>query len=181
MSRITNVNSTMTPSKRVAGVKVRGERGDTLIEVLMALLVLSLCALAIMIAFSTSISASQQHRDLATANIVLASASQQAIAQIQQDRKSLRLFCADPEPAGHRDHVRPGQCADHASAELRQLHRNGVQRRVLERLDIPTRLHSTPRPSAGSHHRSQRHRWAVLQHVRRRPAVRESWRCEQLE
>jgi prepilin-type N-terminal cleavage/methylation domain-containing protein len=75
----------MTPSKKVAGVKVRGERGDTLIEVLMALLVLSLCALAIMIAFSTSISASQQHRDLATANIVLASASQQAIAEIQQD------------------------------------------------------------------------------------------------
>jgi type II secretory pathway pseudopilin PulG len=85
MSRTSNVNAARTPIQKVDGVKGRDDRGDTLIEVLMALLVLSLCALAVMIAFSTSISASQQHRDLATANIVLASASQQAISQIQQN------------------------------------------------------------------------------------------------
>jgi hypothetical protein len=50
----------------------------------MALIVLSMAALAIMIAFSTSISASQEHREIATANIVLANYSQQAIAQIEQ-------------------------------------------------------------------------------------------------
>ena len=54
-----------------------------------------------MIAFSTSISASQQHRDLATANIVLANYSQQAIAQIQQDPILFGCVCDEPEPAGH--------------------------------------------------------------------------------
>jgi type II secretory pathway pseudopilin PulG len=68
-----------------SGMKDRGERGDTLIEVLMALLVLGLTALALIIAFSTSVSASQRHRDIATANIVLGTASQQALAQIQQN------------------------------------------------------------------------------------------------
>jgi type II secretory pathway pseudopilin PulG len=68
-----------------ARLKDRGERGDTLIEVLMALLVLGLTALALIIAFSTSVSASQRHRDIATANIVLGTASQQALAQIQQN------------------------------------------------------------------------------------------------
>jgi type II secretory pathway pseudopilin PulG len=63
----------------------RGERGDTLIEVLMALMVLGLTALALIIAFSTSVSASQRHRDIATANIVLGTASQEALAQIQQN------------------------------------------------------------------------------------------------
>ncbi len=62
-----------------------GERGDTLIEVLVALLVLGLTALALIIAFSTSISASQRHRDIATANIVLGTASQQALSQVEQN------------------------------------------------------------------------------------------------
>jgi type II secretory pathway pseudopilin PulG len=66
-------------------VRARGERGDTLIEVLIALLVLGLTALALIIAFSTSISASQRHRDIATANIVLGTASQEALSQIEQN------------------------------------------------------------------------------------------------
>ncbi|MGB8197995.1 MAG: hypothetical protein WCF25_13415, partial [Acidimicrobiales bacterium] len=84
MSRASRSNKSVAPTKRSVGTKVRDDQGDTLIEVLMSLLVLSLTALAVMIAFSTSISASQQHRDLATANIVLASASQQALSQIEQ-------------------------------------------------------------------------------------------------
>src|SRR5580658_6140057 len=84
-------------------LKSRGDRGDTLIEVLMALMVLSITALAIMIAFSTSISASQEHRDLATANIVLASASQQALAQIEQTPK---LFgCGTSNQANETNYV----------------------------------------------------------------------------
>jgi type II secretory pathway pseudopilin PulG len=67
-----------------ADLKGQGERGDTLIEVLLALFVLGLTALALIIAFSTSISASQRHREIATANIVLSSVSQQAISQIEQ-------------------------------------------------------------------------------------------------
>jgi type II secretory pathway pseudopilin PulG len=70
----------------VAGnVNRRDDRGDTLIEVLLALFVLGLTALALILAFSTSISASQRHREIATANIVLDSASQQALSQIEQN------------------------------------------------------------------------------------------------
>jgi prepilin-type N-terminal cleavage/methylation domain-containing protein len=82
MSRPLKVNSAARHAKGSA--RNKGERGDTLIEVLMALVVLSLTALAVMIAFSTSISASQQHRDLATAHIVMASYSQQAISLMEQ-------------------------------------------------------------------------------------------------
>jgi type II secretory pathway pseudopilin PulG len=59
------------------------ERGDTLIEVLLAVVVLGLASVALLIAFSTSISASAEHRRLATANISLGSVSQQAIAEIE--------------------------------------------------------------------------------------------------
>jgi type II secretory pathway pseudopilin PulG len=76
-------------------MKDRAERGDTLIEVLMALMVLGLTALALIIAFSTSISASQRHRDIATANIVLGTASQQALAQIQENPDFFGCQAAD--------------------------------------------------------------------------------------
>ena len=61
----------------------RSERGDTLIEVLLAVVVLGFAAVALLIAFSTSISASAEHRRLATANILLGSVSQQAIAEVE--------------------------------------------------------------------------------------------------
>ena len=60
----------------------RSENGDTLIEVLLALVVLGLASVALIIAFSTSLSASALHRRLASADIVLNSTSQQAIAGI---------------------------------------------------------------------------------------------------
>jgi hypothetical protein len=61
------------------------EVGDTLIEVLLAVVVLGLASVALLIAFGTSISASADHRNLATFNTILASASQEAISLIQQD------------------------------------------------------------------------------------------------
>jgi titin len=60
-----------------------GEDGDTLIEVLLALIVLGLATVALMIAFGTSISASAEHRNLTTINSILTSASQQAISEMQ--------------------------------------------------------------------------------------------------
>lgn len=89
MSRISHEEVFKDGVVRTSSMKVRDERGDTLIEVLVSLVVLGITALAILIAFSTSISASQEHRDLATANIVLASYSQQAIAQIEQSPTNL--------------------------------------------------------------------------------------------
>src|ERR1035438_2679235 len=59
------------------------EAGDTLIEVLLALIVLGLASVALLIAFSTSISASATHRILATDDTVLATATQVTIANIQ--------------------------------------------------------------------------------------------------
>ncbi len=78
-------------------VRGRGERGDTLIEVLLALMVLGLTAVALLLAFSTSISGSARHREIATANTVLDSASQLAIAQIQANSNLFSCNFASPE------------------------------------------------------------------------------------
>ena len=73
----------------------RSEAGDTLIEVLLALVVLGLASVALIIAFSTSITASALHRRLASADIVLNSTSQQVIAGVGSQ---LTLFtsCVTP-------------------------------------------------------------------------------------
>ena len=59
------------------------EAGDTLVEVLLALIVLGLTSVALLIAFSTSISASATHRTLAVDDTVLATATQVTISNIQ--------------------------------------------------------------------------------------------------
>jgi type II secretory pathway pseudopilin PulG len=76
----------------------RSEAGDTLVEVLLAVVVLGLASVALMIAFGTSISASSEHRNLSTANTILTSASQQAISLIQQ-QKSVFETCYTTETA----------------------------------------------------------------------------------
>ena len=63
------------------------EAGDTLIEVLMALVVLSLASVALITAFATTISGSAVHRQLTTSGIVLDSVSQNVIAEIQAQQK----------------------------------------------------------------------------------------------
>ena len=67
----------------------RSERGDTLIEVLLALLILSFATVALLLAFSTTISASSTHRNVAAANVALESIEQQAQSQISSQ---LTLF-----------------------------------------------------------------------------------------
>lgn len=75
------VNSAATPR---GGERSRySEAGDTLIEVLLALIVLSLASVAVIAAFSTTISASSEHRSLATFNTMIRSATEQAISQVQ--------------------------------------------------------------------------------------------------
>ena len=70
------------------------ESGDTLIEVLLALIVLGMASVALIIAFSTSISASAEHRKLANYDTVLATATQETIAAVQSE---LGLFsCPHP-------------------------------------------------------------------------------------
>ena len=74
----------------------RSERGDTLVEVLMTLIVLSICALALIIAFSTSLSASITHRSLAANDVVLRSAAETALSLIQQQSNPAYVSCASP-------------------------------------------------------------------------------------
>jgi trimeric autotransporter adhesin len=59
------------------------ESGDTLIEILIALMVLGMASVALIIAFGTSISASADHRQLSASGIVLDSISQEVISDIQ--------------------------------------------------------------------------------------------------
>ena len=90
--------SPLSKSPNVCGVRTERERygqnGDTLIEILMTLIVLSIAVVAIIIAFSTSISASADHRYLAVNDVVLRQASEAAFYQIQQQPTPLYKSCA---------------------------------------------------------------------------------------
>ena len=75
----------------------RGRRldaGDTLIEVLIALVVLGIASVALIVAFQTSISASSRHRTLASDDTILTTATQEAISQLQNDA-SIWKTCPD--------------------------------------------------------------------------------------
>jgi type II secretory pathway pseudopilin PulG len=72
------------------------ETGDTLIEVLVAIIVLSLSGLALLLTFSTAIAASAEHRSLATNDTVLRSTAEVAFSLIQQQASPLFTSCATP-------------------------------------------------------------------------------------
>ena len=80
----------------------RSEAGDTLVEVLLAIVVLGLTSVALLAGFGTMISSSAQYRSLATMDTVLRSASQQAISQVGQ-QSALFASCESAGPSG------PGQ------------------------------------------------------------------------
>jgi len=67
----------------------RSEEGDTLIEVLLTLIILSGCAVALIITFATSIAASVDHRNLAVNGTVLRNLDQAAFYQLQQQPSPL--------------------------------------------------------------------------------------------
>jgi type II secretory pathway pseudopilin PulG len=81
----------------------RSEAGDTLVEVLLAIVVLGLTSVALLTAFGTIISSSAEYRGLATMDTVLRSASQQAISQVGQQSGALFASCESAGPSG------PGQ------------------------------------------------------------------------
>jgi type II secretory pathway pseudopilin PulG len=71
----------------------RTEAGDTLIEVLMTLVILSICALALIITFATAISTSVDHRNLAKNDTVLRNLDQTSFYQLQQQPTPKFLAC----------------------------------------------------------------------------------------
>ncbi len=72
-----------TPRATTRASRRASESGDTLIEILIALVVLGMASVALIIAFGTSISASSDHRQLSSSGIALDSISQQVIADMQ--------------------------------------------------------------------------------------------------
>ncbi len=71
----------------------KSDQGDTLVEVLLALIILSICALALMMAFSSAITASSTQSRLVTRDAVLESASQTALSVIQNSAQSVYQTC----------------------------------------------------------------------------------------
>ena len=72
------------------------DRGDTLLEVLIALVIIGLTAAALLTAFATAITSSRVHRDIATNDQVLRSVTETAFSQIQQDASPKYISCGTP-------------------------------------------------------------------------------------
>ena len=72
----------------------RSEAGDTLVEVLMALVVVGIAATAILLAFATSISGSGTHRNAATLDTMLRTAAAEVTSAIQQQSSSEFANCS---------------------------------------------------------------------------------------
>ena len=72
------------------------ERGDTLIEVLIALAVLGMAGLALLAGFATAITASGEHRNLASLDSSDRIAANTAIADIQQEAQKFANQSNDP-------------------------------------------------------------------------------------
>lgn len=72
------------------------EAGDTLLEVLATLVIASLCVVAFLTAFSTSISASAEHRTIVSLDAVVRAVSERATSQIQQQANPMFVPCATP-------------------------------------------------------------------------------------
>ena len=81
---------------RKASRHERSEAGDTLVEILLALVVISLGVVSLIAAFATSISASANHRSLATLDTLLKSYAETATFQIQQSSNPMFATCATP-------------------------------------------------------------------------------------
>ncbi|MGA2970243.1 MAG: type II secretion system protein, partial [Acidimicrobiales bacterium] len=64
-------------------IRQRSEEGDTLIEVLMALVVLGIASIALLVGFGTVISGSSVHRTLSNQNLALEAGAQQLAGLIQ--------------------------------------------------------------------------------------------------
>ena len=71
----------------------RGQTGDTLIELLIAIVLIATAGLSILTAFSTAIWGSVDYRTIATADTVLRTAAGEAISQLQQQSSAQWAVC----------------------------------------------------------------------------------------
>ena len=85
--RTDGVRSLRTPIRR-------DDRGDTLIEVLMTILVVAITAVSLLLAFSGSIAGSASHRSLVAQDVALRTVAQDVYAQVAQQQDPLYQPCA---------------------------------------------------------------------------------------
>ena len=71
----------------------RSEAGETLVEVLLALIILALASVALLTAFGTDISASAEHRRLSSFDTVLASSISMTTSVVQQQYAAVFSVC----------------------------------------------------------------------------------------
>jgi hypothetical protein len=83
-----------TAAERWQRRRDRSDAGDTLIEVLISITVISIAAVAILLAFATSISGSGVHRQVVNFNTMLHTASAEATAAVQQQGASAFTSCS---------------------------------------------------------------------------------------
>ena len=81
---------------RAPGERRRTDAGDTLVEILVALVFIGLTAVALLIAFSAAITSSADHRSLATNDTALRAIAESAFSQIQQQTNPIYTSCAQP-------------------------------------------------------------------------------------
>lgn len=80
--------------KRMRSARGLDERGDTLIEVLITLIVMSITVVAALFAFSGSIAGSATHRNLVTNDVALRTVAQSVYAEVQQQANPIYSTCA---------------------------------------------------------------------------------------
>ena len=73
-------------ASRREGEPRRSDRGDTLLEVLLALLVISLTSVALMSGYATTIAGSATHQSLAGLDVALRDAAEQVTYQVQSQQ-----------------------------------------------------------------------------------------------
>ena len=76
------------------GYPRRSDRGDTLLEVLLALLVISLTSVALMSGYATTIAGSSTHQSLAGLDVALRDAAEQVTYQVQSQPNPDYTPCA---------------------------------------------------------------------------------------
>jgi type II secretory pathway pseudopilin PulG len=75
------------------GRSSRSENGDTLIEVLVALIIMGVAVLSLLLGFSTSLLGAFNYRNVATIDTVLRTAAEEATAQLQQQSSTVWGNC----------------------------------------------------------------------------------------
>ena len=118
------------------------EAGDTLVEVLFAIVILGITAIALLTAFGTSIEASAEHQHLAAQDAALRAATDEVLAQIQ-DSADNAFGAPPPTRRPSPTWPDPSRC------------RTGHRRAVLERLGVVLHVHGRHQPTAVDYHPHQ--------------------------